>query len=313
MENAKFIISLDFELKWGVFDALDEKYDKNLLGVRDAIPKILELFKQYDIHATWATVGMLFNQSKEDFELYKPKHLPSYNNSNLNPYINNVIGKNEKEDKLYYGHELIKLVQSYENQEIASHAYSHYNALACGQTIVEFEDDVKSAIKIAKDKFNIDLRSYVFAKNEIKEEYLLVLEKHGFIICRSNPNHTLYNQGQNLNKFQKIIRYADSYINLTGKYNSVLKKEEKISFVQGDRFLRPHKNKIFSFLMKRRIKSEMLYAAKNNKIYHLWWHPHNFGICLEENLTNLKDILKYYKYLNEKYKMESLCMCELVT
>ena len=42
---SKFIISLDFELKWGVRDALDESYNENLLGARHVIPKILNLFK----------------------------------------------------------------------------------------------------------------------------------------------------------------------------------------------------------------------------------------------------------------------------
>jgi len=61
----------------------------------------------------------------------------------------------------------------------------------------------------------------------------------------------------------------------------------------------------------RRIKKAMTYAAKNNLIYHLWWHPHNFGRNTEENLKNLKSILDHYKYLNDKYNFESLSMEEI--
>ena len=57
---SKFIISLDFELKWGVLE-FDERYNKNLLVARQVIPKILTLFKEYQIKATWAVVGLLFN------------------------------------------------------------------------------------------------------------------------------------------------------------------------------------------------------------------------------------------------------------
>ena len=46
MKNSKFVISLDFELHWGVFDAYGDKYNDNILGARQAIPEILELFKQ---------------------------------------------------------------------------------------------------------------------------------------------------------------------------------------------------------------------------------------------------------------------------
>ena len=53
------VISLDFELLWGVFDKVDykekETYFKN---TRKVIPKILDLFSENDIHCTWATVGM---------------------------------------------------------------------------------------------------------------------------------------------------------------------------------------------------------------------------------------------------------------
>jgi peptidoglycan/xylan/chitin deacetylase (PgdA/CDA1 family) len=311
LENAKFVISLDFELHWGVFDALGESYNQNIQGVQNALPEILKLFKKYDIHATWATVGMLFCKNRADYEKYKPKILPAYKDEVLNPYKMINIGECEDEDKLHYGHSLIKQIIECPHQEISSHSYSHFNALADGQNEEQFENDIKSAIKIAKDKFNIEIKSYIFAKNEINIDYLNILKKYGIKIYRSNPNHNLYNKGQKLNILEKIIRVADSYINITGHYNSLLKKD-KICSIQGDRFLRPYKNKLLSKLMIRRIKNEMLEASQNGKVYHLWWHPHNFGINLEENLSNLESLLVYYQELNIKYKMESVCMEELI-
>ncbi len=59
-KHGTLVISLDFELNWGVHDVFtQEQYGENILGAREAIPKILDLFMEYDIHATWATVGML--------------------------------------------------------------------------------------------------------------------------------------------------------------------------------------------------------------------------------------------------------------
>ena len=45
---SNFIISLDFELKWGMLDA-DDTYDKNLFGVKKAIPQILNSFEKYNV------------------------------------------------------------------------------------------------------------------------------------------------------------------------------------------------------------------------------------------------------------------------
>ena len=82
--------------------------------------------------------------------------------------------------------------------------------------------------------------------------------------------------------------------------------------VIGNRMLRPFNQIILlNKLMLKRIKDEMLFAAKNNKNYHLWWHPHNFGINIEDNLNNLSEILDQYKYLNEHYGMCSATMSEI--
>jgi hypothetical protein len=41
-----FVISLDFELHWGVWDVTTkEKYGANILGVKEVIPRLLDLFE----------------------------------------------------------------------------------------------------------------------------------------------------------------------------------------------------------------------------------------------------------------------------
>jgi len=64
------VISLDFELHWGMRDkcAPDGPYRENLLGARKAIPWILDLFEEFDVAATWATVGFLFAKPRSERE-----------------------------------------------------------------------------------------------------------------------------------------------------------------------------------------------------------------------------------------------------
>jgi hypothetical protein len=71
----------------------------------------------------------------------------------------------------------------------------------------------------------------------------------------------------------------------------------------------------FTLLEKRRVKriiEEMTYAAANNEVYHLWWHPHNFGWYPQQNLQALELILKHYQSLRQKYGMQSLTMAQTV-
>jgi peptidoglycan/xylan/chitin deacetylase (PgdA/CDA1 family) len=307
---SKFIISLDFELHWGVFDTLENEYDDNLNGAREAIEKMLVLFKKYNIHVTWAVVGLLFNENINDYNKYKPALLPGYLDKSLRS-LDQKVGVDEKSDKLHYAHSVIALIKSYPNQEIASHSYSHYYCRSKGQTIEEFEEDIRSAKSVAKDKFHIDLKSFVFPKNEINDEYLDILKKHGFTAYRGNPKSWIYKNGQQTNLIGRVIRVLDSYINVTGCADSGIEYNRKLINSKGGRFLRPYKNKFLNRLMLNRIKSEIKYSAVNNQNYHLWWHPHNFGTNVDENIDNLKSILIFYTQLTIKYNMKSVCMQNL--
>lgn len=83
--------------------------------------------------------------------------------------------------------------------------------------------------------------------------------------------------------------------------------------IPSSRFLRPYHAVLF-FLEKRkvkRIKDSMTYAAKHGEVFHLWWHPHNFGMHREQMLKQLEEILSYYKFLNQKYGMQSMNMSEI--
>ena len=86
------------------------------------------------------------------------------------------------------------------------------------------------------------------------------------------------------------------------------------SNVPGSCFLRPYSEKLswLEPLRLRRIKAEMTAAARTGKIYHLWWHPHNFGRNLKKNFSFLEQIIAHYEVLAEKYNMESLNMKDIL-
>ena len=309
---SKFIISLDYELRWGVFNVFDERYDDNLLGARQVIPQILNLFKEHRIKATWAIVGLLFNSTKEEFYKNKPLLEPSYNVDANNPYLEE-IGDSEEFDKIHYAESIVKMIHKFPGQEIGSHTYSHFNCKNKSHTRGEFESDIRSAVKVAKDKLNINMASFVFPKNEINLNYLAIIKKYNFTHYRGNPNNIIYSKGHNSKNITfRIIRLLDSYLNITGYQVSNVSSDHDMVNVIGNRMLRPFNQIILlNKLMLKRIKDEMLFAAKNNKNYHLWWHPHNFGINIEDNLNNLSEILDQYKYLNEHYGMCSATMSEI--
>src|SRR6187402_3567822 len=131
IQNPIFTISLDFELMWGVRDhrTIDD-YGQNILGARKAIGEMLKLFDKYDIHVTWATVGLLFYDDKKTLLGDLPTKLPSYTKQVYSPYPSlDGIGENEQSDPYHFGLSLIKQIQAVPFQEISTHTYSHYYCL----------------------------------------------------------------------------------------------------------------------------------------------------------------------------------------
>ena len=75
-----FVISLDFEMLWGLMDHDNYiEYSENIIGgVKRAIPSMLDLFEKYNIHSTWAVVGMIYNKDMEECIDRLPLRQPSY-------------------------------------------------------------------------------------------------------------------------------------------------------------------------------------------------------------------------------------------
>jgi hypothetical protein len=111
------------------------------------------------------------------------------------------------------------------------------------------------------------------------------------------------------------LRLLDAYINLSG-YNTYSLEEcaRKRPFnIPASRFLRPYSHSLASLdsLRLHRIKRAMRDAAIGNRLFHLWWHPHNFGADVKHNLAFLQNILAYYDQLNQRYGMQSCNMGEV--
>lgn len=318
MANGKLVISLDFEIYWGVRDAVTLKeYEEHLLGVQKVIPLLLGLFKQYDIQATFATVGFLFFNTKEDLLKNLPNRKPVYQNSKLSPYTGHFdsVGENEIVDQFHFASNLIQQIVN-NGQEIGSHTFSHYYCLEKGQTKEDFKEDLIAAKKIAQ-KRGIELKSFVFPRNQYNKDYLTVCREMGFTSFRGNEKSWLFSSesfGPD-NFVRRPFRLLDSYWNLSGNncYSLEEMKDQVILNIPSSRFLRPYSKKLKAFenLRLKRITDSMSYAAKKGLVYHLWWHPHNFGSNIFNNISFLEKILIHYKKLNSEFNFESLSMRQL--
>jgi len=312
---SSLIISLDFELLWGVRDSRGEEYHQQLLNVHQVIPQLLSLFEQYDIACTWATVGALCSSSKNHFQTLKPQITPSYDDLNYSPYLD-LDESLKLEEGVLFAPDLIKKILHTLRQELASHTFCHYYCLEKGQTLEQFNMDLSSNQAVA-ESYNMSFKSLVFPRNQFNQKYLAACADAGLICYRGNPTHWAY-QPENREErsiFRRAFRLLDAYLPLSGSLRQQIKKDKLSGMINipASLFLRPW-NKRFYFLellRLRRIKWSMTRTAKKGGIFHLWWHPHNFGVNMNENLHFLENILKHYQKLNAKYGFQSATMADV--
>jgi peptidoglycan/xylan/chitin deacetylase (PgdA/CDA1 family) len=312
--NSMFVLSLDFELFWGITDqGCLKRYSKNILGEWDAVPEILKIFRRYNMRATWATVGMLMCKDYKQWSDLRPKLLPNYKNPKYSNYLLESVAK--EHPKMFFARSLVESIIETPGQELGGHSYSHFYCLEPGVTTQEFSEDLKTAKELIND-IGASVRSFVFPRNQYSLEFIKVISEQGYKVFRGNPKSILYHRGHRVigGVLGRGCRLLDNYIRITGSNAVSLESEGATVNCPASFFLRPWSDRLSAFdsIRINRIKNAMFQAAVEKKIFHLWWHPHNFGINLDKNIHVLEDILKYYQYLNSKFGMESVCMGDFI-
>jgi peptidoglycan/xylan/chitin deacetylase (PgdA/CDA1 family) len=317
--SSRFIISLDFELHWGgsekwALEPMKPYFERT----REAIPAMLALFEKYQTHVTWATVGLLFHESREEMLAGLPATRPTYDLPiAAYDYITNQgVGENEAQDPYHFAPSLIRQILQTPYQELATHSYSHYYCNEAGQTPEQFRADLQAAQKVAREKFDVSLKSLVFPRNQFNEEYLKICREEGITSVRSNPEDWFWHidSTQSESKWKRLVRGADAFLPI-GKRSSFSTRTINSTLpvlIPASRLLRPYSAREANLndWKLRRIFNEMKEAARSGETYHLWWHPHNFSHETEQNLSDLKEILEYYREMHRTYGMESVTMAE---
>lgn len=307
------VLSLDFELHWGVRDLypVEGEYRENLLGVWDVVPRMLGLFEEYGIAATWATVGCLFAHSPADLARFAPAERPAYDDPALDPY-GEALGEDERADPFHFAPSLIRAIRAVPRQEIATHTFSHYYCLAPGQTRESFAADLASAVRIAA-RDGLRVESIVFPRNQHNPEYDRLLLDAGIGCYRGNPRPWYYRADRPV---MRLARLANSYVSFTGSLSTPwdqVVQPSGLCNVPASLFLRPWSRgaRWLERLRVDRIRHGMRGAARRGEVLHLWWHPHNFGRHMDENLGVLRRLLDEFADCRSRYGMRSMTMAEV--
>ena len=313
MNGGEFVLSLDFELLWGVRDhATRDSYGTNILGGREAIPQMLVRFERNGIQATWATVGAAFCASRDElFDALPPEELrPRYANAALSNYrYLNEIGKDEAHDPHYFGASLIAQIAACPGQEIATHTMSHFYCLEAGANLDAFTADLDAACRLAARR-NIELRSIVFPRNQFASPHLDVIRQMGIRRYRGTPSSWAYRstEGRKQTLPRRLLRLIDAHTGLLGPHLYPRGEDN----VPASHFLRPCAGRLATLHSHHLsvIEKAMTKAARTGSGFHLWWHPHNFGVDMAANLNGLDRVIAQFVRLRDEFGMVSRTMAD---
>ena len=312
------VISLDFELHWGVRDHVtrhDALYGR-LPAARRAVADILDVFVARHVRATWATVGILFASTRDEVEAHAPRQRPTYARAELDPYAE-AIGVDEDHDPEHLAGSLVERIGASAGQEVGSHTFSHFYCAEAGQDEATFRADLAAAQAMAHGR-GVELTSLVLPRNQWNPAYAGAVVDSGFRCIRGPQRswgHRARAQGRQ-NLLHRGARLADAYVGVsappTTGWNEVL-RPSGLCDVPASAFLRPYdpRRRHLEPLRLARLRRGMRDAARRGRLFHLWWHPHNFSQHQPENFAVLGRVLDEFDCLARTEGMQSLAMADV--
>lgn len=302
-----FVISLDFELRWGMHDRLGcnmNGYRMNLENARLAVPALLKLFTTRKIRATWACVGALGCHDWAEYFSRAPQP-PKYEDPRL--AINPRYAELDPKGHLHFAPELLVTIHASSGQELGSHTFSHLLMRERGVTEEDVKADLAAVSLLWKERFGALPRSLVFPRSQCA--FLPVIRAASIRIWRGNPRLWYYNCDEVVtNRFiPRALRLVDS-INPWAHRASVLEGD----MTRASLFLRTNLPRPAWALHVARIRRE-LNALRPGEIFHLWCHPHNLGAKTAARLARVEEVLDLAAEKCVRGLVASRCMGDLIS
>jgi len=315
LKKGVFTVSIDFELIWGTLDLFGPE------GFRSAcerermvvIDRLLDLFVEFDVPATWCVLGhLMLDRCSPEEGLKHPEIVrPSHSWFQGDWFENDPCG-NEASAPMFFGRSLVEKIRACSvPQEIGCHSFSHviFGDPGCSRETAETE--IGACIKAGRD-LGIEMRSFAFPRNAVG--HLDVLKKNGFASYRGPEPHWYEGKGlpttvRRLAHLWDVLMATEPPVVLPQRTDSGVWNipGSMIYFpMHGVRKFIPGSRRV-----KRALKG-LNAAAERKQIFHLWFHPTNFADEMEAMFSGLRSILDYASSLRASDRLTIVPMGALV-
>lgn len=306
LSKGAFILSLDTEFAWGDVDLPKKLYQDGQKKERELTQRLLELLDRYDIPATFAVVGALYETpSSKSLELPLTSRFLLTRNWPNRCFIDSFTARD------FHAPELMQQLESHPKHEMASHSFSHiiFTSEECTESVAKQE--FQSAIDIAR-KRGYDCISFVFPRNRCA--YLDILHQCGFQIYRGEDpawfNHLSWGGkwGKKIGHILDLIlvlsppcslpiQESSGLLNLPGSMNY-------LSMAGWRRYIP------LSCRVKQAQKG-IQQAIRQKRLFHFWFHPSHLGSGTELLFHGLDTIFEQVARARDAGTLDVFTMKEL--
>jgi hypothetical protein len=303
MQLSRFIFSLDTELAWGHFDCFRSTlFSHDGSRERFAIKRLLDLFHEYEIRATWCVVGQLFHQDHNN-------HYPDFWRGKY-PEFEQLY---DSHHPLLYGPDVIEMLLKDGRHEIGFHGYTHrpFSSKFMGPEDAQWE--VEQWLDAAK-AWNIEPQSVIFPRNKVA--YLNLFKTYNFICYRGEEVQTLLHQlpliGRGFRRFNEEIALVippQSFVISRDASGMVNIPSSRWLFGFNHRMERTLDSLKLQLLRIYQIAEGIKQATNKEQVIHLWAHPYEFRT--EADFEKLEFILQHVRKSIHSGQMQSMTMSDL--
>jgi peptidoglycan/xylan/chitin deacetylase (PgdA/CDA1 family) len=315
LSTGVFVVSLDFELIWGTVDLFGpEAFRRDCEVEREVvIDRLLEIFREFEVPATWCVVGHLFlgactmQDGRKHPEIVPPSHA-----WRRGDWFADDPCEADEGASIFLGKSLVEKIRGCPiPQEIGSHSFSHavFGDPGCSRATATSE--LTECVRLARD-MGLELQSFAFPRNSVG--HLDVLREHGFTSYRG-PEPTWYHVRALPGPIQRLAHLWDV---LTAATPPVTLPEETTSGLYnlpGSMIYFPthgFRRHIPRALRVKRAVKGLRAAAREKRVFHLWLHPTNVASRTDETLAGLRQVFEEARRLRDDDALAFSSMSGLV-
>lgn len=288
-----FVLSIDEELIWGSFDlATEAEFAAQYPDLRGTARELLNLLCEFEVSATWAVVGHLFLRSCErgdDGRAHPELVRPRFHWHGRDWFADDPCSDRISRP-MWYGEDIVEMLLSTRiPQEIGSHSFSHLVYGDPGCSAEAAASDLNACLEAARRR-GISLTSFVFPRNV--EGHHDLLKQAGFT-CYRGDDPTWFRPLPSVAR--RAAHFLDQSLALTPPVHIPEERLPGLWNIPGSMILLPRTGPRRLISVAARVakaKRGIARAIREEKLFHLWFHPFNLAADRAAMFSALRAILE---------------------